>query len=105
MSNRETFRKPNRPAKFIPGVQGGTYELTGTITKMDRRHNPYNGTVERQVMWVTKGPFKYWGSTPKPLWHSQVGDLVTFTADFEQSPDDMCVGFFKRPRMARMGDQ
>jgi hypothetical protein len=83
-------------------VQGGTYEVTGEITRMEHKHNPYNGTVDRQVMWVTSGGLRYWGTTPRPLWHCEAGDVVTFTADFEQSPDNPSVGFFKRPRKARV---
>jgi hypothetical protein len=77
----------------------GRQTVQGRVVKLKSVESQFGVTTK---MIVKANGFMVYGTVPQSLWDVNfgLGDLVEFTATFEQSKDDQTFGFFKRPSKA-----
>jgi hypothetical protein len=85
--------------------EGKRLTITGRLVSRKWKETQF-GSVEKCLVVVdtSAGEYKVWGSIPQALYNQgvAVGDLVTFCANVEVSPDDASFGFYSRPTKAQV---
>jgi hypothetical protein len=83
--------------------EGKGLVISGEVLSTKWQDSDYGGSLKMLIKVTTLlGTFKVWGSVPASI-RPEVGDSVTFTANVTRSDRDESFGFFKRPRLARIG--
>lgn len=91
----KAVREAEYQAKATPVVEGKGTIITGEVVSTKWVQSLYGDTLKMLVL-DDRG-FKVWGTVPSAL-EVERHDRVSFTANTEQSHDDVSFGFFKRPR-------
>ena len=97
-------KSPKRPARDVPDVVEGRYEIEGKIEsfkEVENTYSPLGGTIIKMIMEDAEGR-RYWGTCPACLVEcedsqAEIGSKIKVTVTVEASDRDSKFGFMKRP--------
>lgn len=84
----------------------GVATVTGRVVSVKARETDFGIVWKMTVVSTTEdgAEFRTWGTIPAAI-DPEVGDVVTFTANFNRADDDASMAFFKRPRKASVAGE
>ena len=92
--------------KHVPAPVGDNVTVRGAVVSLKERFTQYGATWKMTVKVQTPdGSWLVWGTVPRALANSHVGDTVEFTAKLEAARDaapNTHFVFAKRPRNAKL---
>lgn len=99
---REVQRRVQREARAKVPTDGKRRKVTGTITKVDHRPNPYSygGGMIAKITVDSDDGYRLWGTCPSAIRPAAPGMRIEFHARLEPSDDDPTFGFWSRPTKA-----